>query len=72
MCVFSSSKPSVPQETEQAKQEREAQKAKEQQRRETAKAEQLEETVSTISKGIGRRSLLTGSRAGLGYYSETL
>ena len=72
MCVFKASKPAVPQETEQAKEERAAQEAKEQRRRETAKAERLEETVRTTRRGIGRRSLLTGSRGGLGYYSETL
>lgn len=72
MCIFKSSKPSVPQETEEARRAREAQQERERQEKAKAKAERLEETVSTTRKGIGRRSLLTGSRGGLGYYSETL
>jgi hypothetical protein len=73
MCVFGGGGgPSVPQESEEAKQQRLAKEAEEKQKKEQAKAKALEETVKTYKKGIARPSLLTGTKGGIGYYSETL
>lgn len=48
--------------------------AAEQQKKEDAKAKQLEKQVARrkVGGGAGRKSLLTGNKAALGYYDETL
>lgn len=50
--------------------ERESEKAKEQAKTADMKQEALEGTVSNKRKGTGRRSLLTGSGGGIGYYNR--
>ena len=52
------------------KAEQEAQKAKAMEEKKTAKQESLEQTVSEMRRGRGRRSLISGSSGGMGYYNE--
>lgn len=59
-----------PEPDKQAEAERESEKAKEQVKTSEMKQEALEETVSRRRKGTGRRSLLTGSGGGIGYYDR--
>ena len=47
-----------------------SEKAKEQVKTAEMKQEALEETVSQKRKGTGRRSLLTGSGGGIGFYNR--
>ena len=54
----------------EAEKERESEKAKEQVKTAEMKQEALEETVSQKRKGTGRRSLLTGSGGGIGFYNR--
>lgn len=54
----------------EAEKERESEKAKEQVKTAELKQEALEETVSKKRKGTGRRSLLTGSGGGIGFYNR--
>ena len=68
MCIGRSPKP--PQEPPEVKMEREAEKEKEQVKTADLKQEALEETVSRKRKGTGRRSLLTGSGGGIGFYDR--
>ena len=53
-----------------AEMERESEKAKEQAKTADMKQEALEETVSKKRKGTGRRSLLSGSGGGIGFYDR--
>jgi hypothetical protein len=72
MCLGGgSSKPAVSEDEKIAKENEEKQ---EQERKSKAKAEQLEETAKAkrIGGGSSRKSLLTSTKGGLGYYSETL
>jgi hypothetical protein len=50
--------------------ERESAKEKEQTKTAELKQDALEETVSRKRKGTGRRSLLTGSGGGIGFYDR--
>jgi len=50
--------------------ERESEKAKEQAKTTEMKQEALEETVSRKRRGTGRRSLLSGSGGGIGFYNR--
>ena len=68
MCLGSSPRPPAP--DPQVAKERESEKAKEQVKTSEMKQEALEETVSKKRKGTGRRSLLTGSGGGIGYYDR--
>ena len=68
MCLGGSSPTPTP-DPELAK-ERESEKAKEQAKTADMKQEALEENVSQKRKGTGRRSLLTGSGGGIGYYDR--
>lgn len=68
MCLGGSSPTPAP-DPELAK-ERESEKSKEQFKMAEMKQEALEETVSQKRKGTGRRSLLTGSGGGIGYYDR--
>ena len=68
MCLGSS--PKTPAPDPEVEMERESQKAKEQAKTADMKQEALEETVSQKRKGTGRRSLLTGSGGGIGYYDR--
>jgi hypothetical protein len=52
------------------KAEQEAQKAKAMEEKKTAKQDALEQTVSEMRRGRGRRSLISGSGGGMGYYNE--
>ena len=54
----------------QVEMERESEKAKEQTRTTEMKQEALEETVSRKRRGTGRRSLLSGSGGGIGFYNR--
>ena len=63
-------RPNAPEPDKQAEAERESEKAKEQAKTSEMKQEALEETVSRRRKGTGRRSLLTGSGGGIGYYDR--
>tara|TARA_R110002020_G_scaffold1417_3_gene6383 strand:- start:476 stop:709 length:234 start_codon:yes stop_codon:yes gene_type:complete len=54
----------------EAEKERESEKAKEQVKTAEMKQDALEETVSKKRKGTGRRSLLTGSGGGIGFYNR--
>ena len=69
MCL-GGSRPSPPQPDPEAEKERESEKAKEQVKTAEMKQEALEETVSQKRKGTGRRSLLTGSGGGIGFYNR--
>lgn len=68
MCIGRS--PRQPQESAESKMERESAKEKEQTKTAELKQEALEETVSRKRKGTGRRSLLTGSGGGIGFYDR--
>jgi len=69
MCLPSRS-PSPPAPDPEVEMERESEKAKEQVKTKEMKQEALEETVSRKRKGTGRRSLLTGSGGGVGFYNR--
>jgi hypothetical protein len=68
MCLGRSPKPPAP--DPEVAMEREAEKEKEQTKTKVMKQEALEETVSNKRKGTGRRSLLTGSGGGIGFYNR--
>ena len=51
-------------------QERESAKAEEQAKKAGMKQDALEETVTRKRKGTGRRSLLSGSVGGIGFYNR--
>ena len=72
MCVGGGSSEPAVSEDEKIAKENQAQEEKD--RKAKAKAEQLEDTAKArrIGGGSSRKSLLTGSKGGLGYYSETL
>lgn len=69
MCIGGRS-PSPPPPDPEVEMERESEKAKEQVKTSEMKQEALEETVSRKRKGTGRRSLLTGSGGGVGFYNR--
>tara|TARA_R110001632_G_scaffold137454_2_gene253095 strand:+ start:278 stop:496 length:219 start_codon:yes stop_codon:yes gene_type:complete len=69
MCLGRSSPPPPAPDPQLAK-DRESEKAKEQAKTAEMKQEALEENVSQKRKGTGRRSLLTGSGGGIGYYDR--
>jgi hypothetical protein len=69
MCLPSRS-PRTPAPDPEVEMERESEKAKEQVKTKEMKQEALEETVSRKRKGTGRRSLLTGSGGGVGFYNR--
>jgi len=69
MCIGGRS-PSPPKPDPEVEMERESEKAKEQVKTSEMKQEALEETVSRKRKGTGRRSLLTGSGGGVGFYNR--
>ena len=69
MCIGGRS-PSPPAPDPEVEKERESEKAKEQVKTSEMKQEALEETVSRRRKGTGRRSLLTGSGGGVGFYNR--
>ena len=69
MCL-GGSKPRPPEPDPELEKERESEKAKEQVKTVEMKQEGLEETVSRKRRGTGRRSLLTGSGGGIGYYDR--
>lgn len=69
MCIGGRS-PSPPAPDPEVEMERESEKAKEQVKTSEMKQEALEETVSRKRKGTGRRSLLTGSGGGVGFYNR--
>ena len=68
MCLGSS--PKTPAPDPEVEMERESEKEKEQVKTKELKQEALEETVSKKRKGTGRRSLLTGSGGGIGFYDR--
>lgn len=72
MCVGGGSKKPAVSKDEKIAQENEKKAAQEQ--TEKNKAKQLEETAKSkrIGGGASRKSLLTGSKGGLGYYDSTL
>lgn len=73
MCVgFGSSAPSVPKESEAAKAEREQRMREEQEETRKRKEAALESEVKTLKRGVGRRTLFSGARGGIGYYQENL
>ena len=53
-----------------AEQERESAKAEEQAKKADMRQDALEETVTRKRKGTGRRSLLSGSGGGIGFYNR--
>ena len=69
MCI-GGRRPSPPAPDPEVEMERESEKAKEQVKTKEMKQEALEETVSRKRKGTGRRSLLTGSGGGVGFYNR--
>jgi len=69
MCL-GGSRPSPPKPDPEVEMEREAEKEKEQVKTVELKQDALEETVSKKRKGTGRRSLLTGSGGGIGFYNR--
>lgn len=72
MCVGGGSKEPAVSEDEKIAEEN--QRAEEQRKKEENKAKQLEETAKQkrIGGGASRKSLLTSSKGGLGYYDSTL
>ena len=68
MCLGSSPKQPAP--DPEVEMERESEKEKEQTKTKKMKQEALEETVSQKRKGTGRRSLLSGSGGGIGFYDR--
>lgn len=68
MCLGGSSP--APKPDPEAEMERESEKQKEQTKTAEMKQEALEESVSGKRKGTGRRSLLTGSGGGIGFYNR--
>lgn len=68
MCIMGRSK--TPQEDPAAKAQREEAIAKEQTQRKELKQEALSQRVSGIRGGSGRRSLISSSGGGMGYYNE--
>ncbi len=68
MCLGGSSKPPPPDPI--VEQEREAAKAEEQVKKAEMRQDALEETVTRKRKGTGRRSLLSGSGGGIGFYNR--
>ena len=73
MCIGGGGSPAPPEPTKEekeAEQEREAQKDIETAEREEARQDVLEENITRKRKGTGRRSLLTGSGGGIGFYNE--
>ena len=69
MCL-PKSRPRPPAPDPEVEMERESEKEKEQVKTKVMKQEALEETVSKKRKGTGRRSLLTGSGGGIGFYDR--
>ena len=69
MCLGGSS-PKPPKPDPEVEMEREAEKEKEQVKTVELKQDALEETVSKKRKGTCRRSLLTGSGGGIGFYNR--
>ena len=69
MCLPSGG-PKTPPPDPIVEQERESAKAEEQVKKAEMKQEALEETVSRKRKGVGRRSLLSGSGGGIGFYNR--
>ena len=72
MCVGGGSKQPAVSKDEKIVEEN--QREEEQRKTEENKAKQLEETAKSkrIGGGASRKSLLTGSKGGLGYYDSTL
>ena len=70
ICVYPVVDPRTPAPDPELEKERESEKAKEQAKTAEMKQEALEETVSRRRKGTGRRSLLTGSGGGVGFYNR--
>ena len=68
MCIGGGSK--TPREDPAAKAQREEATAKEQTERKELKQEALSKRVSSIRGGSGRRSLISSSGGGMGYYNE--
>jgi len=68
MCIGGGSSAPPPPDTSAQEQQME----KEQQTAKEQKAKTLEKKVQRIRGGTGRRSLLTGSGGGMGYYNEYL
>lgn len=68
MCIMS--RPKTPQEDPAVKAQREESIAKEQTQRKELKQEALSQRVSGIRGGSGRRSLISSSGGGMGYYNE--
>tara|TARA_R100000353_G_scaffold30128_3_gene24854 strand:- start:4090 stop:4308 length:219 start_codon:yes stop_codon:yes gene_type:complete len=69
MCLPSRS-PRTPPPDPIVEQEREAAKAEEQVKKAEMRQDALEETVQRKRKGTGRRSLLSGSGGGIGFYNR--
>lgn len=69
MCLPSRS-PKPPPPDPVVEQEREAAKAEEQVKKVEMRQDALEETVTRKRKGTGRRSLLSGSGGGIGFYNR--
>ena len=69
MCLPSRS-PKPPPPDPVVEQEREAAKAEEQVKKAEMRQDALEETVTRKRKGTGRRSLLSGSGGGIGFYNR--
>ena len=69
MCLSTRS-PSPPPPDPIVEKERESVKAEEQAKKADMRQDALEETVTRKRKGTGRRSLLTGSGGGIGFYNR--
>lgn len=71
MCMGGNKKPAVSQDEKIAQ---ENARKEEERKIEENKAKQLEDTAKSkrIGGGASRKSLLTGSKGGLGYYDKTL
>lgn len=72
MCVgpFRPKRQAAPAPDPVVQQQAEEAQAKATEKAKTRKQEALEQTLTRIRGGRGRRSLITGSRGGMGFYNE--
>jgi len=68
MCI--GSRPSGPPRNVEAEQQQKEQEERQTEEKRVGRQEALDKKVTRLRGGSGRRSLITSSRGGMGYYSE--